>query len=167
MMRGEEMNSIEFAIKMELDGEKYYREQAENNQNNPLNIIFVFLADDEKSHAALLKNELEKITYDLADNEALAETNNVFKDRSDFKNKFEKIPNQLDVYRMALQMEKDSIELYQKFYQESADEQTKKLFGYLVKQEENHYKIFDNLITLVERPEEWVEDAEFGVREEY
>lgn len=161
------MNSIEFAIKMELDGEKYYREQAENNQDNPLNIIFVFLADDEKGHAALLQNELKKISYDLADNQTLAETNNVFKEREDFKNKFEKIPNQLDVYRMALQMEKDSIELYQKFFTESTDEQTKKLFGYLVKQEENHFKIFDNLITLVERPEEWVEDAEFGVREEY
>jgi len=161
------MNSIEFAIKMELDGEKYYREQAENNQDNPLNIIFVFLADDEKGHAALLQNELEKITYDLADNQTLAETNNVFKERGDFKNKFEKIPDQLDVYRMALQMEKDSIELYQKFFAESTDEQTKKLFGYLVKQEENHFKIFDNLITLVERPDEWVEDAEFGVLEEY
>ena len=161
------MNSIEFAIKMELDGEKYYREQAENNQDNPLNIIFVFLADDEKGHAALLQNELEKITYDLADNQTLAETNNVFKERGDFKNKFEKIPNQLDVYRMALQMEKDSIELYQKFFTETSDEQTKKLFGYLVKQEENHFKIFDNLITLVERPDEWVEDAEFGPREEY
>lgn len=161
------MNSIEFAIKMELDGEKYYREQAESNQDNPLNVIFLFLADDEKGHAELLKNELTKITYELVDNETLADTNNVFKDRGDFKNKFEKIPDQLDVYRMALQMEKDSIELYEKLLKEATDEQTKKLFGYLVKQEENHFKIFNNLIKLVERPEEWVEDAEFGIREEY
>ncbi|MDO9492131.1 ferritin family protein [Acetobacterium sp.] len=161
------MNSIEFAIKMEHDGEKYYREQAESNQDNPLNVIFLFLADDEKGHAVLLENELKKITYELGDNETLSHTDNVFKDRGEFKNKFEKIPNQLDVYRMALQMEKDSIELYEKFFKETTDEQTKKLFGYLVKQEENHFKIFDNLINLVERPEEWVEDAEFGVREEY
>ncbi|PKM59216.1 MAG: rubrerythrin [Firmicutes bacterium HGW-Firmicutes-4] len=161
------MNSIEFAIKMELDGEKYYREQAENNQDNSLNAVFLLLAEDENGHAKLLKSEQEKITYNLADNKNLTETNNVFKDRGDFKNKFEKIPNQIDVYRMALQMEKDSIELYQKFFAESTDEQTKKLFGYLVKQEENHFKIFDNLITLVERPDEWVEDAEFGPREEY
>ena len=161
------MNSVEFAIKMELDGEKYYREQAENNQDNSLNAVFLLLAEDENGHAKLLKNELEKISYDLADNETLADTNNVFRDKGDFKNKFEKIPDQLDVYRMALQMEKDSIELYQKFFSESTDEQTKKLFGYLVKQEENHFKIFDNLITLVERPDEWVEDAEFGPREDY
>ncbi|PKM49062.1 MAG: rubrerythrin [Firmicutes bacterium HGW-Firmicutes-6] len=161
------MNSIEFAIKMELDGEKYYREQAENNQDNSLNAVFLLLAEDENGHAKLLKNEREKIRYDLADNKILADTSNVFKDKGDFKNKFEKIPNQIDVYRMALQMEKDSIELYQKFFTETSDEQTKKLFGYLVKQEENHFKIFDNLITLVERPDEWVEDAEFGPREEY
>jgi len=161
------MNSVEFAIKMELDGEKYYREQAENNQDNSLNAVFLLLAEDESGHAKLLKNELEKISYDLADSETLADTNNVFRDKGDFKNKFEKIPDQLDVYRMALQMEKDSIELYQKFFSESTDEQTKKLFGYLVKQEENHFKIFDNLITLVERPDEWVEDAEFGPREDY
>jgi rubrerythrin len=161
------MNSIEFAIKMELDGEKYYREQAENNQDNSLNAVFLLLAEDENGHAKLLKSEQGKITYDLADNAALADTNNVFKDRGEFKNKFEKIPDQLDAYRIALQMEKDSIELYQKFLAEATDEQTKKLFGYLVKQEENHFKIFDNLITLVERPDEWVEDAEFGPREEY
>ncbi|WP_296557840.1 ferritin family protein [uncultured Acetobacterium sp.] len=161
------MNTVEFAIKMELDGEKYYREQAEHNKDNPLNAVFLLLADDEKDHAALLKNELEKISYELADNQTLANTDNVFKDRGVFKNEFEKIPNQLDAYRMALQMEKDSIELYQKFFKEASEEQTKQLFGYLVKQEENHFKIFDNLITLVERPEQWVEAAEFGIREKY
>jgi len=161
------MNTIEFAIKMELDGEKYYREQAEKNKDNSLNAVFLLLADDEKSHAALLKNELEKVNYELGDSETLANTDNIFKDKGDFKNRFKEIPNQLDAYRMALQMEKDSIELYEKLFEESTDERTKKLFGYLVKQEENHYVIFANLITLVERPEEWIEDAEFGIREEY
>jgi len=31
------MNSIEFAINMELDGVKYYTEQAEINKDNSLN----------------------------------------------------------------------------------------------------------------------------------
>lgn len=161
------MNSIEFAINMEIDGEKYYREQAEFNKDNSLNGVFLLLAEDENGHAKLLQNELKKMTYELSDNETPANVNNVFKDKGAFKNRFEEIPNQLDVYRMALQMEKDSIALYEKLLNEATDEQTKKLFGYLVKQEENHFKIFDNLITLVERPEEWVEDAEFGPREEY
>jgi rubrerythrin len=161
------MNTVEFAIKMEHDGEKYYRGLAEENKDNSLNAVFLLLADDEKDHAALLKKELDKVNYELGDNEALANTDNVFKNKGDFKKRFKEIPVQLDAYRMALQMEKDSIELYEKLFEESTEAQIKKLFGYLVKQEENHYDIFANLITLVERPEEWVEDAEFGIREDY
>lgn len=161
------MNSIEFAINMELDGQKFYQEQAENNKDNNLNTVFLLLAKDEGCHASILKKELVEATYELTDNKILSETNNVFKGSGDFKSEFKKIPNQVEVYRLALEKEKESIELYQKFLKEAADDNTKRLFKYLVKQEENHFKIFDNLITLVERPDEWVEDAEFGTREEY
>ena len=36
-----------------------------------------------------------------------------------------------------------------------------------MKQEKAHYKIFDEIIQHLLRAEEWVEDAEFGVRETY
>lgn len=36
------MNSIEFAINAEHDGEKYYRGQAELNRSNSLNTVFLF-----------------------------------------------------------------------------------------------------------------------------
>ncbi len=161
------MNSLEFAINMELDGQKYYLEQAENNKDNSLKTVFLLLAKDEGCHADMIKKELAETTYELTDNKILTETNNVFKGVGDFKNRFKEIPNQIDVYRMALEREQESIDLYKKFLNDAVDESSKKLFGFLVKQEENHYRIFDNLITLVERPEEWVEDAEFGIREEY
>ena len=79
------MNSIEFAINMERDGEQYYLKQAQNNHDNRLSAVFMLLAEDENGHARLLKNELAKITYNLDDNEALADVSNVFKDREDFK----------------------------------------------------------------------------------
>lgn len=161
------MNSIEFAINMELDGQKFYQAQAENNKDNSLKTVFLLLAKDEGCHASILQKELAEASYELTDNKILSETSNVFKGSGDFKNEFKKIPNQVEVYRLALQKEKESIELYQKFLKEATDANAKKLFEYLVKQEENHFKIFDNLITLVERPDEWVEDAEFGTREEY
>ena len=43
----------------------------------------------------------------------------------------------------------------------------KKLLLFLVKQEQSHYDLFENLETLLERPTSWVESAEFGNREEY
>ena len=44
------MNSLEFAISMELEGGKYYREQAEKNQGNSLRTVFLMLAEDEDNH---------------------------------------------------------------------------------------------------------------------
>ncbi|MBC3795762.1 ferritin-like domain-containing protein [Acetobacterium tundrae] len=161
------MNSLEFAIKMEHDGEEYYKKQAEINKNNRLNTVFLLLAKDEGRHAQILENEFKELEYSLIDNDTLLETNNVFKGSKNFQNDFKDIPNQVEVYRLALEKERQSIELYEKFLSEASDDKLKELFGYLVKQEKNHYKIFEGLILLVERPEEWVESAEFGTREEY
>jgi len=161
------MNSLEFAINMEHDGEKFYREQAEINKGNNLNAVFLLLAEDEANHASILQNAVKKLSYELTDNKTISQYNNVFKGSGNVKRAFNEIPNQLDAYKFALEIERKSIELYEKLLAESTNDKTKTLFGYLVKQEKDHFKIFDELITLVERPEEWVEDAEFGIREEY
>jgi len=66
---------------------------------------------------------------------------------------------------LALEMEKKSIELYTKLLSEAADD--RELFAYLIKQEQGHLAIVEEIIKLVNRPNEWVEAAEFGEREEY
>ncbi|MGV8905284.1 MAG: ferritin-like domain-containing protein [Acetobacterium sp.] len=161
------MNSLEFAINMEHDGEKFYRTQAEINKDNPLNKVFLLLEKDEAAHARILENEFNEAAYELTDNDTIAQINNVFKESGDVKRAFKKIPNQLDAYRFALEIERKSIELYETLLTQDADVSTKKLFEFLIKQEKGHYTLFDQLIVLVERPEEWVENAEFGIREEY
>lgn len=37
------MNSLEFAINMEHDGEKFYKRQVEINKDNSLNTVFLLL----------------------------------------------------------------------------------------------------------------------------
>ena len=49
------MNTFEFAINMELDGEKYYTGQAEMNEGNSLKTVFLMLAKDERNHSEILK----------------------------------------------------------------------------------------------------------------
>ena len=161
------MNSIEFAINMELDGVKYYTEQAEINKDNSLNTVFLLLAKDEGNHARILQNKFNELLYKLKDNNTLSESKNVFKGIGDFKNEIKEIPNQLDLYRIASEKEKQSIDLYKKFLSEAADDEEKKLFEYLVKQEREHFAILEELVLLINRPYEWVEAAEFGIREEY
>ena len=56
--RDDVMRSFEFAIKMELDGENYYREQAEKHKANGLYTIFLNLARDERKHAQILEDRM-------------------------------------------------------------------------------------------------------------
>ncbi len=48
------MDILVYAIKMELDGEKYYKEQAKLNRENNLYNVFMDLAKDESDHAKIL-----------------------------------------------------------------------------------------------------------------
>lgn len=161
------MSILEFAVNMELEGEKYYTEQADLNKGNSLETVFLMLAKDENMHAKVLQNKTNKLTYDLIPNETLSVAKNVFSDLAAVKDGIKQNPNQLDVYRLALENEKQSIALYQKYLSEATDDNTKKLFEYLIEQEEDHYTIIDQLVSLISHSEEWVENAEFGLRKEY
>ena len=139
------MNYLEFAIKMELDGEKYYREQAEKNKDNSLHTVFLMLAEDERSHAEILRNKANELSYELKDSVAFPEYKNVFEGMDDFESEVKVSPDQLDVYRMALKKEEESIELYEKMLSEAVNDDDKELFKYLIEQEKTHYAIFDEL----------------------
>ena len=51
--------------------------------------------------------------------------------------------------------------------EKATDEKDKEIFRFLIKEEENHYLILEDMASHMGRPEEWVESAEFGLREEY
>ncbi|MEI7885484.1 MAG: ferritin family protein [Clostridia bacterium] len=161
------MNNLTAAIKMELAGEKYYMEQATANQGNSLQALFVLLAKEESEHAKKLQANFEKLTTRLADEQELSGAKSVFKGIRAFKSANKAIPQQLEVYRFALKKEQESIQLYEKLLATTTDDGTKSLLAYLITQEKEHFAVFEELIILVSRPEDWIEAAEFGIREEY
>lgn len=95
------------------------------------------------------------------------EAKNIFANLRDIKTEAKEISSQLDFYRMALKMEKESIDLYTNYLDKAEDSRERELFEFLIRQEEQHYQILDELVVLLSRTEEWVESAEFGIREEY
>lgn len=161
------MNALEFAIKMELEGEKYYTEQAEMNKDNSLRTVFLMLAAEEAMHAKVLQDKANMVSYNLSQDEILSKAKNIFDNLGAMENEIKDIANQLDAYRLALKNEEESINLYQKHLSEATDDDSKRLFEYLIKQEKDHYAVIDQLVLLINHSEEWVEAAEFGLREEY
>ena len=150
---------------MELEGRKYYLEQAELNKDNELNAVFLMLANSEKDHAELLRRYRNDNVLDLADSFIRPEFRSVFRDLNQFRK--DHSAKQLDAYRIACRQEEKSIELYQNMLTEAEGPKDVELFEFLIKQEKEHLTLFEELEKLVTRPEEWVESAEFGIREDY
>lgn len=164
---GDNMNNLEFAITMEMDGDQYYTEQADANKGNSLGKLFLVLAKDERNHAKILKNKFNNLSYEMSVSGTVTEAVSVFKGVRDFKSEIRTTPTQLELYRDVLDRETKSIELYKQMLTEALEEQDKELFEFLVLQETNHFTICEEMVSLLTRPEEWVEDAEFGLRKEY
>lgn len=161
------MNNLEFAIKMENEGRQYYLEQAYKNQNKALNKVFNILADSEKEHEELLLKRLNNEEYTLKEEVSIEEINSVFHELKDYESNTKINTTQLDVYRFAVDIEEKSIDLYKELLEEADNDSDKALFEFLLKQENQHLLLFDELVKMLNRPEEWVESPEFGLREDY
>ena len=159
------MNSIEFAINMELENKRFYMEHAEKTEDNGLKSIFHTLAEEESIHARILKSKSETLPYELVD--TYAEIKNIFTEIGRYKSMIKQLPDALDVYNMALESEKKSLKMYQEMRAEAVDEREEKIFDFLIEQEDDHCKVMEQLVEMVSRPNEWVESAEFGLRKEY
>jgi rubrerythrin len=160
------MNTLEYAINMENDGEKYYRDQAEINKNNELHVVCNLVADEEKNHAQILESKKNKLTYKLIKSDLLSNAKNVFTNAKDIEVRGKRDSSQLAFYRTASDMEKKSIDLYQKFLSDTTEDDEKELFEYLIKQEKQHYEAFEEMSRLLTNAEQWIESPEFGRREE-
>jgi rubrerythrin len=161
------MSNLEFAIQMEIEGRQYYLEQAKKNQDNALNKVFNLLANSEKEHEELLGKRLNKEEYTLKEDDSTAKIKTLFHELKDYKASDIRSTTQLDVYRFAVDIEEKSIELYRDMLKDADNDQDKLLFEFLLKEENQHLILFAELVKMLTRPEEWVEDAEFGLREEY
>jgi hypothetical protein len=105
------MNLFDYAIKMEREGEQYYRDQAAKNPDHAISRVFTLLAEAEVKHAQLLQRRSDRLSVDQ-DLAALRSDKTIFAELDDFKTGAITIPRQLDVYELALGLEKKSIEEY-------------------------------------------------------
>lgn len=161
------MHSLDYAIRTEVDGVKFYSEQAHRNKGTTLQKIFDLLAEEERQHEVILRHLLSDTFSEIQDNVSLKNTKTIFSNLDNFKDEIRANPHQVEVYRLAREMEQKSIDLYEKMNSEAKNEIEKTVLLYLLNQEMHHYQMMDEFVIRIGRPDEWVESAEFGPREEY
>lgn len=161
------MEIFDFAMKMEKDGEAYYRKLAAEANNTGLENILTFLADEEVKHYNIFKKLNEGTASDLPESTLMEDVTNIFEGLSkvyeeDKNTPFEFDASQPQFYRKAQDLEKQSEMFYRDKAEESEDEKTKALLNKIADEEKRHYFVLENIIDFVQHPQRWIEDAEWN-----
>ncbi|WP_041959875.1 ferritin-like domain-containing protein [Sulfurospirillum arsenophilum] len=157
------MNVYEYAMKVEKDGEHYYRELATKTNDAGVKSILTMLADEEVKHYALFeKMNKNQIIPTQPSVDIFKHTKNMF-EKMQKENKSPSFSqDQIEFYKSALLSEENSY----KFYTEKAlmleEGEQKKAFLRIAEEERAHYVLLENLVEYISAPESWVESAEFN-----
>jgi rubrerythrin len=139
------MNSIEIAIKMETDAIKFYTEASEKTKNTVGKQMFISIVEDEKRHLEPLKQIFKGLNITIHDVSPMENIRTVFESlKNGMMKRVEATTDELEAFRIAMQMEKESVEFYKNASTDAKTEKEKALFERLVKEEQEHYNIFSN-----------------------
>jgi len=156
---------IDDAIRLENQAEANYRKAAQETSDPGVREILTLLADEEAQHAESLA-ALEMVPFegpDLLDS-ARKWIRGVVEGGA---SRLSTEASLLDVLRRAMTIEQTTEAFYRDHQNRSPDEPTKELFKQLAEAEKTHFHFVSSLIEYYDRPNEWVESAEYGMRDEY
>jgi rubrerythrin len=161
------MDIFDFAIEKEQLSEQFYRELAERAPHKGLISIFTMLADEEHTHLQVVAKMKEGASATVTETILLTNAKTIFAKMRQSKEKFKFGDSQIDLYKKARDIEKDSRSFYRQKAQESENPAHKAIFNTLAEEENKHYFLLDNIIEFVSRPQIWLENAEFHHLEKY
>ena len=143
-------NAMKYAMKMEMDGYEFYKENAEKFANPTTKEIFEGLANEELSHYNFLKQEMNNYVnnpdeYEM-DEKALEPEESIFSQRAESQ-KLDMTLAQSDVpdmtiLRTAYLTEADFAEYYESQAEQAEDPKIKGVFNMLSEWERGHEKMF-------------------------
>lgn len=155
------MNVYEYAMKVEKEGEAYYREIASKSPNPGLKRIFTMLADEEVKHYNVFKNMMKKNDIDINKLDIITDTQTIFKTLANEKDNINFDAEQVKYYEEAIAREENSHNFYVQKAEELTDTNEKAIFILIAKEEIKHKDVLVNILDFIQEPDNWVASAEF------
>ncbi|HUV06785.1 MAG TPA: ferritin family protein [Spirochaetia bacterium] len=161
------MDILSFGMQMELDGKVFYQENAEKVKDKNIRDILKFLADEEQKHYDFIKRFRDG-SREVPDSRLVEDVQNVFvKMREENATFLDNRDSMIAVLHKGLDMEDKSVEFYTERADQSDNPDDRDIFLLLKKQEDKHYSLLSSMIEFYDRPNQWLEQAEFTHLEEY
>jgi len=164
------MNAFEYAMQMEQDGRKFYLEQAARMPEKTLARIFEQLAKDEEKHYQIFKALKEGKDTDLTGfkTEILSSTKNIFQEMKDSGKKFDDFATEVkSAWTEAREIEDKSEKFYREQASKAEDKNQVDTWNVIADEEHKHWVAMDHIVRFLDRPNHWLEDAEWSNLESY
>jgi len=160
------MGVLHDAVHLEEKAERSYREAAHRAQDHGAKLLLDLFADAEASHAALLREFGH--AQDLRGPDLVAAAAAWVHGAVEGGATVLSADAQLmDLLRRAMDQERETEAFYIHHSEKATDARVGELLGQLAKIERGHYALVSSLVEYYNRPNEWVESAEFGLRPDY
>ncbi len=157
--------AVEVAIRMETDAMKFYKKAAQKTSHPLGRTMFEGFIRDEARHLRMLEEILKGLDIDPRV-QCLGDVRTVFSDLKDqMMQRITATTDEKEAIRVALEMEKQGYEYYQKAAREAEDEKEKRLFEVLTKEEERHYQLLNNTYNFLEDTGNWFMWEELSIVE--
>jgi len=150
------MNAIEIAIKMEKDAIDFYTEAAGKTKHPVGKKMFLSITEDEKRHLQMLSQIFKEVDIKIQEVSPMKNMKSIFEFMKDsMMKRVEATKDELEAFKIAMQMEKEGIEFYKHAETEAQKQKEKALFERLIKEEEQHYAIFANTYSFMSDTGNW------------
>lgn len=155
---------LETAIANEIEGRNILIKGKDTAETPLAKATFQFLADEELKHIELIKDfsktlagvkpwDSEKLE-ELNLSEAGSQIRSIFER---FATQFEEVntadDERLEIYRVAMDMERRGYEFYSKAAESAEDPRAKELYAFLASEEQRHFQMIQDTHDFLEQPD--------------
>jgi len=161
----QELEALQLALKTEEDGYHYYTEAAQRSQHPLVKKFFSAVANDECGHIFIIKDFYQALkaspkTGEVKLPEAPADykkrLKTIFEDaRREIQGTITLDTGILDVYRHSMDLETKAANFYKERAAKTKYSQAKKLYDWLFLFESDHYRMFSETLSYLEKPDLW------------
>ena len=152
---------VEFALKTEQDGHEFYQMACMKVANKLAKAAFRLLGKEELRHAELIEGlgkqlggEGEAPTIEMVTRNALESGLKTIYDSAQ-EGPVEDEMDSVAAYEKAIELEKEITGLYAQYAKECDDDGAKRLFAVLLREEEHHLNLLEDMHSYLTKPEEW------------
>lgn len=150
------MNAVEMAIKMEQEAVDFYKTCAEKTHNPVGKKMFLSIAEDESYHIACANKVIEGKEFHPAEVTPLKDMKAIFEQNKEaMLQRVASTADELEALNIAMKMEKETIDFYKNAAAQATNPAEKAFFECLIKDEEEHFAIFQNTHSFLSDTGNW------------